>query len=80
MAQAVSQRSVAADARVRSQIIPCEICGVQSGNGTDLSPSTSFSPVSIITPMLRTYLHLHTQFTYQQMQYLLTWLKVLNLH
>jgi len=80
MAQAFSQCSDAAETRVRSHIIPCEICGVQSGNETDFSPSTSVSPVSIKTPMLHTYLHLHTQFTHQQMHYLLTWLKVLNLH
>jgi hypothetical protein len=35
-----------ADARVRSQVRPCEICGEQSGTGTDFPPSSyiGFSP------------------------------------
>jgi len=63
MAQGVSHCSVTTEARVRSQIIPCEICGVQSGTGISFSPSTSVSPVSIIPPMFHTYLHLHVALT-----------------
>jgi hypothetical protein len=59
----VSRRSVTAEARVRSQIIPCEIYGVQSGTGTGFPPRTSVPPVSIITPILRTYLYLHVALT-----------------
>jgi hypothetical protein len=63
MAQAVCHRSDTAEAWVRSQIIPCEICGIQSGTGTGFSPSTSVSPVSIIPPMLHTRLQLHVVLT-----------------
>jgi hypothetical protein len=34
MAQAVSRRPLTAEARVRSRVGPCGICGVQSGTGT----------------------------------------------
>jgi hypothetical protein len=44
MAQAVSRRPPTAEARVRSRFSPCGICGVQSGTGTDFSPSTSVFP------------------------------------
>jgi hypothetical protein len=53
--QAVSRRPLIADARVRSQVTQCEICGGQSGIGTRFSPSTPVSPVSIIPPMLHTH-------------------------
>jgi hypothetical protein len=39
MAQAVSRRHLTAEARVRSRISPCGICGGQSGIMTGLSPS-----------------------------------------
>jgi hypothetical protein len=39
--QAVSRRSVTAEARVRSHASPCGICGGQSGTRTGFSPSTS---------------------------------------
>jgi hypothetical protein len=44
MAQAVSRRPLTAEARVRSRVSPCGICGGQSGNGTGFSPSTSVFP------------------------------------
>lgn len=46
---------VTAQARVRSQASPSEICGRQSG----FSPSTSVSPAGIIPPMLRIHLRLN---------------------
>jgi hypothetical protein len=44
MAQAVSRRPLTTEARVRSQVGPCGICGEQSGIGTGFSPSTSVFP------------------------------------
>jgi hypothetical protein len=56
MAQAVSRRAPTVEARVRSRIIPYEICGGQSGTGTGFSPSSSVSAVDIIPPW---FLHAH---------------------
>jgi hypothetical protein len=39
MAQAVSRRRLITEARVHSQVDVCRICGVQSGTGTDFTPS-----------------------------------------
>jgi hypothetical protein len=52
MAQAVSLQPLTAEARVRSQVSPCGICGGQCGTGTGFSPSFRFSLVSFIPPVL----------------------------
>jgi len=44
MAQAVSCRPLAAEARDRSQATPCEDCGGQSGTETGFPPRTSVVP------------------------------------
>ena len=44
MAQAVSRRPLAAEARDRSQATPCEDCGGQSGTETGFPPRTSVVP------------------------------------
>jgi hypothetical protein len=44
MAQAVSRRTPTAEARVRSRVSPCGICGGQSGTGTGFSLSSSVFP------------------------------------
>jgi hypothetical protein len=49
MAQAVSRRPLTAEARVRSRVGPCGICG-QNGTATGFSPSNS--PVKFIPPVL----------------------------
>jgi hypothetical protein len=38
------RRPLSADARIRSRVSPCGICGGQSGTGTGFSPSTSIFP------------------------------------
>jgi hypothetical protein len=44
MAQAVNRRPPTAEARVRSRVTPCGICGGQSDIGTGFSPSSSVFP------------------------------------
>ena len=44
MAQAVSCLTLIAEAQFRSQVIPCEICGGQSGSGTGFSPTNMVFP------------------------------------
>jgi hypothetical protein len=44
MAQAVSRRPPTAEARVRSRVSSCGVCGGQSGTGTGFSPSKSVFP------------------------------------
>jgi hypothetical protein len=44
MAQAVSRQPLNVKASVQSLVIPCEICGGQSGTVTGLSPNTSAFP------------------------------------
>jgi hypothetical protein len=44
MAQAVSRRPLTTEARVRSRVSPCGICGGHSGTGTGFSPTTSVFP------------------------------------
>jgi hypothetical protein len=52
MAQAVSRLPVTAEARIRSRVSPCGICGGHSGTGTGFFPSAWFSPVNCIAPVL----------------------------
>jgi hypothetical protein len=51
MAQAVSGRPPTAEARVRSRVGPCGICGGQNGTGTGLPRVLRFSPVNFIPPV-----------------------------
>jgi len=62
MAQAVSRRSLNAEAQFRSQTSSCEVFVGHSGTGTGFSPSTSVSPVTTIPPTLHT-LQLHVALT-----------------
>jgi hypothetical protein len=44
MAEAISRRPLTAEARIRSRVSPCVICGGQIGTGTGSSPRTSGFP------------------------------------
>jgi len=59
---AFSRRLLTAEALVRSQVSPCEICGGKSGTGTRFSRSTSGLPV-VIPPMLLAHLHRYVAVT-----------------
>jgi hypothetical protein len=50
MAKAVSRRPLTAKALVRARVIPCVICGGQSGTATGLPLSSSVFLVNIIPP------------------------------
>jgi hypothetical protein len=52
MAQAVSSRPPSAEARFRSRVSPCRICGGQSGTGTCLSRVFRYCPVNFIPSVL----------------------------
>jgi hypothetical protein len=52
MAQAVSRRSLTAEALVRARFSPCEFCGGQSGTGICLLRVLRLSLVKIIAPLL----------------------------
>jgi hypothetical protein len=45
MAQAVSRLPLTAEARVRSRVSPCGICGGQSGSGAGFSPESFSFPL-----------------------------------
>jgi hypothetical protein len=49
MVRVVIRRPLTAEARVRARIIPCRICGGQSGSVSRFSSSSS--PVDIIPPV-----------------------------
>jgi hypothetical protein len=68
MAQAVSCRPHTAEARVRSQVSPCEIYGGQIGTVTGFPANISVSPVSIIPPMIDTHLQVHVALTIKSYQ------------
>jgi hypothetical protein len=65
MAQAVSRRPLTAEARVRSRVSPCVICGGQSGTGKGFSPTASVFPCQLhctVAPLFEkteTTNHLH---------------------
>jgi hypothetical protein len=50
MTQAVRRRPLTAEARIRSRVSPCGICGRLSGTGTGFSPSYSVFPCQFHSP------------------------------
>jgi hypothetical protein len=52
MAQAVSRRSLTAEARVRSRVSRCGICGTQRVTGQAFTRVLRFSLVNFIAPLL----------------------------
>jgi hypothetical protein len=57
MAQAVSRRPPTAEARVRSRVSQCGICGRRSGTGTGFSPNKGQKIIIIIIVIFITGLH-----------------------
>jgi len=55
---AFSRRPLTAEALIRSQVSPCEICGGKVGTGTWFPRSTSGFPV-VIPPILHADLYLY---------------------
>ena len=62
IADAFSRRLLTAEALVRSQVSPCEICGGKIGTGTRFSLSTSDFPV-VIPPILHADPYLYVALT-----------------
>ena len=52
MAQAVSRRPLTAEARARSRVSPCGICGGQSDTGTGFSRVLRFFTANFIPPVV----------------------------
>jgi hypothetical protein len=52
MDQVVSYQPLTVEARVRTQVNPCGICGEQSGTGTGFSLSSLVSRQYVIPPSL----------------------------
>jgi hypothetical protein len=61
--QAVSLRPLIAEARFRSQVIPCEVCGWQSGTGVGFPPSTSVLSCQYHSSILHISHSLHVSLT-----------------
>jgi hypothetical protein len=59
----VTRCPLAAEAKVRSQVIPRDLYSEKTGTGTGFYPVLRFSSASIISPMLHTHLHLHVDLT-----------------
>jgi hypothetical protein len=57
MARADSGMPLTAEARVQIRTKLCGSCG-KSSTGIDFSPKTCVSPVSIIMPILHSYIHI----------------------
>jgi hypothetical protein len=56
MAQTVSRRLLTAEAWVRSQVIPCGICGGQGGTGTDFYIITPVHPLTTVPLLYERYI------------------------
>jgi hypothetical protein len=57
MAQVISHQPFNVEAWIHARVSPCGIYGGQSGAGAGFSPSSSVSPVSIISPWLSILIH-----------------------